>query len=135
MSKTPLPDRLPGRVDEPIGNRLQTARPAHNTEVDSPPLTTFKSVSDRIGPRGLIHLARDLSERDQEILHAVSEHRFLTARHVERLVFTDHASDTTATFSASRNSEYSCGLPAALGEQEPDRRPTSTQSGQWAIGC
>jgi hypothetical protein len=97
MSKTPLPDRLPGRVDEPIGNHLQTARPAHNTEVDSPPLTAPKSVSNRIGPRELTRLSRDLSERDQQILDAVNEHRFLTARQVERLVFTDHASEVTAT--------------------------------------
>ncbi len=97
MSNAPLPDRLPGRVDELVGNHLQTAPPAHNTEVDSPPLTTSKSVSNRIGPRGLTRLSRDLSERDQQILTAVNEHRFLTARQVERLVFTDHASEVTAT--------------------------------------
>jgi hypothetical protein len=38
----------------------------------------------------------DLSERDIAVIHAVAEHRFLTARQVENLLFHDHASQLAA---------------------------------------
>ena len=97
MSSERLPDRLPGRVDERMGNQLQQSRPAHITEVDSSPLMTSRLMSDRIGSRELGRLERSLSARDRQILLAVEEHRFLTARQIEHLLFTGHASQLTAT--------------------------------------
>lgn len=41
-------------------------------------------------------LGRDLSERDVAVLHLVREHRFLTARQIEKLLFYDHASSISA---------------------------------------
>lgn len=97
MSSERLPDRLPGRVDERIGNQLQTRRPAQFKEVDSSPLMTSKSMRDRIGSRELGRLEQSLSDRDRQTLLAVEEHRFLTAKQIGHLLFTDHASQLTAT--------------------------------------
>jgi len=41
-------------------------------------------------------LSNGLSERDLAIVEAVAEHRFLTARHIEALLFHDHASPLAA---------------------------------------
>jgi hypothetical protein len=97
MSGEHLPDRLPGRVDERFGNQLQQSRPAHITEVDSSPPMTSKFMTDRIGSRELGRLERSLSGRDRQILLAIEVHRFLTARQIEHLLFTGHASHVTAT--------------------------------------
>ena len=44
------------------------------------------------GRAGLLALGERLSERDRAVLDAVSTHRFLTTRHIEQLLFHDHAS-------------------------------------------
>jgi hypothetical protein len=49
-------------------------------------------MSAYLGRRGLDQLRERLSERDLAVLSSVAEHRFLTARQVEELHFTDHAS-------------------------------------------
>jgi hypothetical protein len=58
---------------------------------------TSRFMSDRIGSRELGRLERSLSGRDRQILLAIEEHRFLTAGQIERLLFTGHASQLTAT--------------------------------------
>jgi hypothetical protein len=58
---------------------------------------TSKFMSDRIGTRELARLEQSLSGRDRQTLLAVEEHRFLTARQIEHLLYTGHASQLTAT--------------------------------------
>lgn len=56
----------------------------------------------RVGHRALERLRKQLSARDLALLAAVDEHRFLTSRHVERLLFFDHASPLAGARSARR---------------------------------
>lgn len=95
--RTDLPDRLPDRHDEPEKKRLQTQRPAHTKGDDSYALAGVTSVSTRVGRRALRDLRHSLSGRDIAIVGAVAEHRYLTARQIEQLLFFTHRSQTTAT--------------------------------------
>jgi hypothetical protein len=54
------------------------------------------------GAASLDELARLLSERDLVVLHAIAEHRFLTTRQVEQLVFVGHATPESAARSCRR---------------------------------
>lgn len=92
-----LPDRLPDRHDEHEMNSLQTPRPAHNKGDDSHALSVRSSGSARVGRRALQELRANLSDRDLAIVSAVGEHRYLTARQIERLLFVSHQTPTTAT--------------------------------------
>src|SRR5436305_924378 len=49
-------------------------------------------MSASIGRRARAQLGHELSERDIAVIRAVREHRFLTARQIEQLHFSDHAS-------------------------------------------
>src|SRR5260370_259196 len=49
-------------------------------------------MSAYVGPRALERLRAVASQRDLEILRIVSEHRFLSARQIEALLFHEHAS-------------------------------------------
>jgi hypothetical protein len=51
---------------------------------------------------GLVELSRLLSDRDLAVLKTVSSHRFLTTRHVERLLFHDHATPASGSRTCRR---------------------------------
>lgn len=65
----------------------------------SPTHPSVRRPERRRGPGlcGLAELNRLLSDRDVAVLEAVSAHRFLTTRHLERLLFADHASSASGS--------------------------------------
>jgi len=54
------------------------------------------------GAASLGDLARLLSDRDLAVLQAIAEHRFLTTRQIEQLVFVNHATPESAARSCRR---------------------------------
>lgn len=63
---------------------------------------TGAHAGPRISSRRLREIQAHLSERDQAILASVDRYRFLTARHLQALHFTDHASATSASRTCRR---------------------------------
>lgn len=55
-----------------------------------------------VGPEQLLSLASSLSTRDFDVLQSVSDHRFLTSSHIQKLHFYDHASLLSGTRSCRR---------------------------------
>lgn len=52
-------------------------------------------MSARLSSRGLTRLHEHLSDRDQDVIHSVASHRFLTGKQLARLHFQHHQSPAT----------------------------------------
>jgi hypothetical protein len=96
-----LPDRLPGRVDEPDANHLVSGGefglrrndsyvPRDASRTDSP------TTPAHIGRIALDRLTRLLSEREFAVIHSVATYRYLTGHQIEQLHFQGHATKDTA---------------------------------------
>lgn len=69
------------------------------TNVSSP---VMPLSSPRISQSRLARIAHQLADRDRQILDLVNDHRYLSTIQVQRLVFTDHASEGSAARTARR---------------------------------
>jgi hypothetical protein len=122
-----LPVALPVASSTPRRSRRSQQAPDEVVAGKTPPSLVSSHGSTgvrRLTASQLMHLVEQLSARDVEIVRLVAEHRFLTTRHVESLVFTGHA--TSAARSCRRVVERlrSLGLLAVL-----DRRVGGVRAG------
>lgn len=91
----PLGSDLPGSnsqvssISRQIGETKTPARVEYQSSV-SP------NRRGRYGAVQLDHRSHGLSDRDRLVLRLLAEHRFLTSRHLQRFVFSDHANAETA---------------------------------------
>lgn len=98
-----LPDRLPGRVDEPRANHLLRPHGSSNKGADSHALDHPRSTGmTRVGRAAAERMASLLSERELAILRSVRDYRYLSASQIQALHFHDHASPASATRTCRR---------------------------------
>ncbi|MHA7268377.1 replication-relaxation family protein [Arthrobacter sp. HLT1-20] len=96
--KTILPTGYPTASSRPhasmqaSGEKGTTGAP--NTGGSS---STGVHAGPRISSRRLREIQSHLSRRDQDILASVDRYRFLTAKHIQALHFTDHGSESSAS--------------------------------------
>jgi len=103
---TPAP-KLPLAV--PVGFSSGSAKAQATTASDglretNTPSTTSSVVipGRRVGRRRLEQLATSLANRDETILRAINEHRYLTGHQLQSLFFRDHASEESGARTCRR---------------------------------
>ena len=100
-----------------------------NTPADPSSEVSSAGRARRIGHRVLASLASQLSARDRQVLHRVSEHGFLTTHQIQAFCFVEHISDDSAARTTRRvvSRLERDGLMQAL-----DRRVGGVRSGSAA---
>lgn len=101
-----LPLGLPvGSSDDPVSMQVRaefSGSREPNTSLISDPSVVAKPIRHRVSKHLLSVLARQMSERDFEILRLVGEHRFLTTHQIQRFCFIDHQSTASASRTTRR---------------------------------
>lgn len=140
-SPPPAPDVIALPVVLPVAS--STAGGSDQVSASSPPLRAGNtprvpsawSASERTGRQDLERVRESLSERDEAVLQAVADHRFLTTRQVELLVFTTHATALSAARTCRRVLRRLAGLRVL---RHLERRVGGVRAGSasfvWALG-
>lgn len=92
-------------ANTPASSSTPTPAGRHTATIaqDSDTTTTPASGTPRrVGARMRERLARELSERDMEVLEMIGAHRYLSTIQITALVFTDHASNGAAARTTRR---------------------------------
>ncbi|TDD28359.1 hypothetical protein E1218_07515 [Kribbella turkmenica] len=108
-----FPDVPELRIAHPVAssNELNTRRSdaeaprlsvRNSSPISDAQLPATRPTKQRTGRLDLANLRHNLSPRDLAILRSISAHRFLTTQHVRALLFSDHASELSATRSSNR---------------------------------
>lgn len=90
----------------PVASPFGSASSALSTQVTAllsqigDPKDAARSV--RVSRLRISRLASELPDRDHQVLGRIAEHGYLATHQVQRFVFTDHASDDTATRTTRR---------------------------------
>jgi hypothetical protein len=101
--KTTLPTGYPSASSPtPVSMQVSGEKWATGATNTGALTDTGVHAGPRISSRRLREIQSHLSERDQAILASVDRYRFLTARHLQTLLFTDHASATSAARTCRR---------------------------------
>jgi hypothetical protein len=139
IPRSSLSPRLPVAI--PVVS--STIQPDINKSAASPPTTARNTPrakrawrgAERAGRRTLLSVSQSLSERDFKVLQAVADHRFLTTRHLERLLFTEHATPLSAARTCRRVLRR---LDTLRVVRHLDRRVGGVRAGSasyvWAVG-
>lgn len=100
---TPLPTDYPIESDREQTNTQASGERAATGATNTAALpSTGSHTGPRISNRRLADIRASLSDRDLAILASVERYRFLSARHLQALHFTDHASTESASRTCRR---------------------------------
>ncbi|GAA1344258.1 replication-relaxation family protein [Arthrobacter roseus] len=100
---TPLPTDYPTESNREQTNTLASAKRAATGATNTVALpSTGSHTGPRISNRRLEDIRAGLSDRDLAMLASVERYRFLSARHLQALHFTDHASTESASRTCRR---------------------------------
>jgi Replication-relaxation len=97
----PWSGRRSDRVESPAPNsEVRAGEPAATAPGSTVPVRLSGSAEcrpPRVGPRQLLRLDRDLSDRERAVLGSLAACRFLTTGQLQRLHFADHATEGAAS--------------------------------------